>query len=680
MTLKSDFFRYLDHFKGAVPLRELHARPALADGVGLRHDIDHDLDLALEVAHHEHALGIRATYFLLHTHRYWTDPRLLLKCRQLQEYGHEVGLHLNLLSEWNEGQCDDPAESLRAILDHLRSGGIDVVGVSAHGDKACYRHQFINYWLFGELRGDDPAESERGRSPEGIVVADPERQIVYPINHRLQRIDGMELPLWSVSMADQGLLYDAAHLPVDQYWTDTGGAWTRSGDPLQADLSRGRHQVLMHPWWWRGPSKCVFVLSAARSGSTWLANFVDRATSCRGFHEWTLNHRRKDNKFIPEKHTGGDYVGLIENHKLIATLIRTTRAYFRLQNRDVLEANVYLEPMVEPLRKAMPEAVRVHLHRNGRDVVRSILNRSWYDTPLDRRHRAVPVPEWDRLNQFQRACWYYRFTNERLADSTSQRLSFERLVSEQEYLISRLGDLGIVVHPLLAREEFGKRLNVAATDEIPPYDQWPSRLQLDFEAICGEVQRLLGYDAGLSSGSALETSRRRAIRSSRRVLHLRFAGAGVNGFFSRGLDLDRRRDGLGLIQTGGAAGAAYLLLARGRWHQLLPDQGLSCASGEAFSGDLSANTPAGPFVRLFVVFYDESAKQVSKQQLGVLGPERELLQFAFSAPAGAARMALAIHMADAAPGATILVKNLKLMRHRLDKQYRIAAVFSPART
>ena len=35
--------------------------------IALRHDVDHDLELALEMAHHEWRLGFKATYYLLHT-------------------------------------------------------------------------------------------------------------------------------------------------------------------------------------------------------------------------------------------------------------------------------------------------------------------------------------------------------------------------------------------------------------------------------------------------------------------------------------------------------------------------------------------------------------------------------------------------------------------------------------
>src|SRR5437870_3990018 len=51
--------------RNVVPLRELTAAPTPA--LGLRHDVDSRLESALELGRLEHARGIRATYFVLHT-------------------------------------------------------------------------------------------------------------------------------------------------------------------------------------------------------------------------------------------------------------------------------------------------------------------------------------------------------------------------------------------------------------------------------------------------------------------------------------------------------------------------------------------------------------------------------------------------------------------------------------
>lgn len=228
-------------------MRELAQQPDNPNMIALRHDIDHDLDLALEMAHYEHERGIRATYFLLHTNEYWDDARFLLKCRQLQEYSHEIGLHLNVLTQWMQGECDDVDNHIRDLLTHLRSSGLEIVGTSAHGDSACYSHSFINYWIWKELRSNDPASTEGKMYAEGIKVDDANWQVQYPADHQIIRDDKSKLMLWQSSLSAHGLTYDAVHVPHTNYWSDTGGKWTRTGDLLKENLKTGDHQILVHP-------------------------------------------------------------------------------------------------------------------------------------------------------------------------------------------------------------------------------------------------------------------------------------------------------------------------------------------------------------------------------------------------------------------------------------------------
>src|SRR5437016_12309970 len=95
----AEYARFLDRLGGrdVVPLREL-ARGA--GDLALRHDVDSRLDSALRLARLEHERGLRATYFVLHTAPYWDRDDLVARVRDLQELGHEVGFHNDLLTAW----------------------------------------------------------------------------------------------------------------------------------------------------------------------------------------------------------------------------------------------------------------------------------------------------------------------------------------------------------------------------------------------------------------------------------------------------------------------------------------------------------------------------------------------------------------------------------------------------
>ena len=158
----------------------------------------------------------------------------------------------------DEGKIDNLSLHLEKVIAPLRKAGVRLSGVSSHGDRLCYKRQFINYWCFSELRQPDPATAESGICAEGIDVKEEKFQIRYPSSHRLVRADGHIFELWSISMKSLGIDYCANHVLYDAYYTDSGGGWYRSSDPMKHTLTSGRHQVLMHPIYWRGPQKSTF--------------------------------------------------------------------------------------------------------------------------------------------------------------------------------------------------------------------------------------------------------------------------------------------------------------------------------------------------------------------------------------------------------------------------------------
>jgi len=500
MAISDKYRNYLAHFGATRPCRDALALPAGEPAILLRHDVDHDLDIALEMARVEHDAGFGSTYFLLHTAAYWNDPALADKCLQLQDYGHEVGLHVNLLTEWMRGEIDDPAVRLRELLAPLRARGVRIDGISAHGDRACYERNFINYWCFRELRPADPAADEDGRTAEGPRDITHRSRVAYPAGHALARADGRTLPLWSVSMAEAGIAYHAWHLPCDQYFSDSGGGWTRSADPLGADLSRGRHQVLMHPLYWQGRKRTYFFLSTARSGSKWLARFLDAATPLAVRHEYMLNQAYFDGE-ASDKQTAA-YGRLAADRDRVGRLLADAWERRDRVDKDYAEVNVYLESQPDLLRSYFPDARYVLLTRDPRQVVRSIVNRGWYETPVDLAHRAVDAPEWAAQGQFGRACLYVADTLRRLRGLCSDHIRLEDATADLAGLTRRLEALGIVVHPRLAAAAHGQVVDPTGKFAFPRSEAWTPEQGAAYARFCGPQAAALGYDGGAAASAA----------------------------------------------------------------------------------------------------------------------------------------------------------------------------------
>jgi hypothetical protein len=214
----AEYGRFLDRLGGreVVPLREF-ARGA--GDLALRHDVDSRLDSALRLARLEHDRGLRATYFVLHTAPYWSDDDLVPHVRSLQDLGHEIGFHNDLVTiERVHG--GDARAALEDALARLREAGIEVTGSAAHGSPWCHRLGYHNNYVY--TGWDEP-------------------QPGFPSRDVREKLDPAEF----------GLEYEAYHVPHDVYFSDSSFVDGRRAHPADLEMQpEQRTIVLVHPCHW----------------------------------------------------------------------------------------------------------------------------------------------------------------------------------------------------------------------------------------------------------------------------------------------------------------------------------------------------------------------------------------------------------------------------------------------
>jgi len=632
MTISDEYFALLDHLGQTRPVRDLLEDDP--DMVVLRHDVDHDLDLALEMAFWEHRRGYRASYFLLPSASYWQDELLDEKVLQLTDYGHEVGLHLNGLAEWADGRVDDVQGRLRSGLATLRTAGVEVIGTAAHGDKSCYTHGVINNWVFSDLRPANPA-SEDGLSAEGVPSPDPAFRIPYP-GDTITREDGATFALWSIPMADLGLAYEAVRLPMDGYYSDSGGSWSRSPDPMTVDLSTGRHQVLIHPEYYRGPQRFVFVLSTARSGSKWMANALARATNASVSHEHTLNHvLDEEGNEVTDHRTGAGFTGLLEDRVEVRRRIAQVRAVREDAGGDHIECNVYLPHCLDELREVYPEAALIHLHRDPMDVLRSLLNRQWYDTEYDDRHPSIAVEGWPGLTPVARCCAYINAINLDLLMAHADRLSLDQCNQEPSHLIGVLTAAGVAVHARLLKPALRVSVDATKDDWIGELDVWPAGdRQLAIRDL-SHLRRALGYH-GRPAVAPWPASTSQPHPRHQRPL---FDGP-PRSVSTTGGTLETKHEDARFITDGNRH--AHLMLGGGAWHKTIAPYGWEVRIGEVVVVEAQVALSRPHPVTLFGLTYNEHGKLLSARRLAPLrdGP----LTTAFRPRPDGAVFNLAVHV------------------------------------
>jgi hypothetical protein len=158
-----------------VPLKDLNSTFS-SDKViiSIRHDIDYDINSSVRFARREHDLGIRATYFILHTADYYSkigrtpdnyvkvtnsasqrNPHILPYIKKIQdEYDHEIGWHNDLVTLQVVYNID-AGKYLSDELKWLRQNNIKIEGTSSHGSEYCYKYHYLNAFFWQKFRQDD---------------------------------------------------------------------------------------------------------------------------------------------------------------------------------------------------------------------------------------------------------------------------------------------------------------------------------------------------------------------------------------------------------------------------------------------------------------------------------------------------------------------------------------------
>lgn len=156
------FLNYLyesDHFT-IVPLKDFENTNSQDKVVlSLRHDIDNDINAALRFAYREHKYGIKSSYFVLHTAKYYgskegsefvRNENIIYYLKKMQDsFGHEIGFHNDLVT-LQIMYGIPPKEYLRNELKYLRDNDINIYGTTYHGSQYCYIYKYYNAYFWYE--------------------------------------------------------------------------------------------------------------------------------------------------------------------------------------------------------------------------------------------------------------------------------------------------------------------------------------------------------------------------------------------------------------------------------------------------------------------------------------------------------------------------------------------------
>lgn len=244
---------------------------------------------------------------------------------------------------------------------------------------------------------------------------------------------------------------------------------------------------------WIGSKRFFFILAIGRSGTTFLAHLLNMAADAVVFHEPIRSdidaYRRAF--FSPD-----DAERYIASFRKKEMYLRTRKADFSVYG----EVNSLLRRHCQPLRRHFPAAGFLHMVRDGRDVVRTMMSTdalkpgfmwTWWLRP----HESDPFfAQWHTMDRFAKLCWYWRVENHHLRTSVGNTVKFEEVARNYECFEQRiLRPFGLVMPQSVWKQEVGVQRNATSSYQIPHWRDWDAHHTRMFETICGDEMRANGY-------------------------------------------------------------------------------------------------------------------------------------------------------------------------------------------
>lgn len=238
--------------------------------------------------------------------------------------------------------------------------------------------------------------------------------------------------------------------------------------------------------------KLFFLLSIGRSGTKWLADLLNIAPRALVVHEPFI-------ETIPHQEAFNDPMKA-ENY---ISKFRKREIWLRINTLDVCvygEVNSFLRRHCESLKRAFPNAVLMHIVRDGRDVVRSMYSRETmmpraYDTK-----RICPKEndpwrdQWQKMSRFEKLCWYWMVENTYLRECVRNTVKFEKIISDYEYFSKNiLRPLNLTISKNTWEGKIIKPRNISADYMLSHWSKWGEEKE-SFNKICGKEMRENGYE------------------------------------------------------------------------------------------------------------------------------------------------------------------------------------------
>jgi hypothetical protein len=240
--------------------------------------------------------------------------------------------------------------------------------------------------------------------------------------------------------------------------------------------------------------KFFFILGFGRSGTAFMADFLNRSRGAHVFHEPVFEDFYAHARAHYNPATAERYVQGFRKKEIFSRMQHVSSGIYG-------ETNGNLRCHARAIKTAFPGVTLLHLVRDGRDVVRSHMSRRTMTprNPFSMSMRPVESdpwkPRWHEMDRFARICWYWQEENRRLRTVIGKTIQFEKILSSYEYFASKvLEPCHIHIEERHWKATISTPRNTTSEFSMPKWDEWTLEQQRIFREICGDEMDKCGYN------------------------------------------------------------------------------------------------------------------------------------------------------------------------------------------
>lgn len=243
-----------------------------------------------------------------------------------------------------------------------------------------------------------------------------------------------------------------------------------------------------------------FLIGSGRCGTLFLSGLLNQDPSATVRHE-PRAHPDLDSR--PRSRRDPSYAEYyIEHYRkyvIYRDIVNTDKPIYG-------EVSSPLRALGGALHKSLPNAHMMILARDGRDTVRSALNRQT-GLGFKTMHDPVrPLPgdpfqsRWPSLSNFEKICWWWMDAYRALLRDLPNQpiIHFEQTLRNYDYLKANVLDpIGLnISHETWTAHKAKRSENSAEEYRVPHWREWTDAEKRFFDDTCGETMERLGYPRG----------------------------------------------------------------------------------------------------------------------------------------------------------------------------------------